>query len=579
MHPDGDCVDARDLQVSVLLVDDRPANRTALVAALAPLGLELIEAGSGHTALRELLARDFAAVLLDINLPDMSGYEVAELLRARPRNARMPILFVTAERDSEIDRERGYACGAVDYLITPVVPAILRAKVAVYADQYRIQRETLALSNRFAALVQVGLDLARAEAPVALMERCCDAARQIFGARYAGIAVTEHSPEPPQHFVASGLDDAVCTSVAAGIFDCPFARQVLGQIGSIAVAVSMGSADVIGLPPSHPAVTGILAYPIAVHNKPIGWMYAADRPGGGSFTPADAQIMMALAAQFGTAWDSLGISIELERLVAERTLQLQQIISELDAFAYSVSHDLRAPLRAIDSFAKILFEDYHDRLDIEGERLLLTVRRNTDRMAQLIDDLLAFSRLGKLDVACTTVDVSGLVRELWADLIPAAGDRQIEMRVGELPPAQADKAMLRQVLTNLLTNAIKFTSRRDKAIIEVTGGTDAGKSVYAIRDNGAGFDQAYAHKLFGVFQRLHDSDEFPGTGIGLAIVERIINKLGGQVWAEGQTDCGATFHFSLPSGDTEVFISRTATEQADRSQAGPAIPQPLSLAV
>jgi hypothetical protein len=580
MPTDADNRPITELPVSVLLVDDRPANRTALAAALAPLGLQLIEAASGSIALRELLARDFAALLLDINLPDMSGYEVAELLRTRPRNARTPILFVTAERDTEIDRERGYACGAVDYLVAPVVPATLRAKVSVYADQFRAQRDALELSDRFAALVQVGLDLARAEVPDALMQRCCSAMRQIFAASYAGIVVTEQLPASARHFMASGLDDTDCAGVSAEIFDCPLGSQVLAQTDLAVTAVSLRSSDVIDLPSVHPKVNGILANRITVHGKPIGWMYAADRPAGAGFTTADAQIMMALTAQFGTAWDSLAMSIELERLVAERTGELQRTISDLDAFSYSVSHDLRAPLRAIDSFANILIEDYSDKLDGEGRRLLQTVRHNTDKMAHLIDDLLAFSRLGRLNVACTSIDVSGLVHEILGELVPAAGDRRIDLRIADLPPARADKAMLRQVLTNLLANAIKFTSRRETAIIEVTGRIEAGESVYAVRDNGAGFDQAYAHKLFGVFQRLHGSDEFPGTGIGLAIVERIVNKLGGRVWGEGQTDCGATFHFTLPSGATDPVMPGTMAERAiDRladEAARSGVAQPMS---
>ena len=172
------------------------------------------------------------------------------------------------------------------------------------------------------------------------------------------------------------------------------------------------------------------------------------------------------------------------------------------------------------------------------------------KMSQLIDDILLFSRAGRTEVNRSSIDMQVLVREIFTELLPAAGSRSIELHVGDLPPAQADKPMLRQVLVNLLSNAIKFTATRPQATIDVSGSSSGGQTTYSIRDNGVGFDGAYAHKLFGVFQRLHSADEFAGTGIGLAIVKRIIDKHGGKVWAEGEVDHGACFHFSLPAGTT-----------------------------
>ncbi|MEW6166510.1 MAG: PAS domain S-box protein [Pseudomonadota bacterium] len=240
------------------------------------------------------------------------------------------------------------------------------------------------------------------------------------------------------------------------------------------------------------------------------------------------------------------LNATLERRVAQRTAELEAANKELEGFAYSVSHDLRAPLRAVDSFSKIVVDDYADKLGAEGQRLLGTIRRNAQTMGRLIDDILAFSRAGRGELSRVEVDVAALAREVFAELLPAAGQRRIELCVGALPPAQADRAMLRQVLVNLLSNAIKFTTPRDAARIELSGAGDGDGVEYAVRDNGVGFDPAYAHKLFGVFQRLHTADEFPGTGIGLAIVKRIIDKHGGRVWAESQPGHGATFHFALP---------------------------------
>ena len=219
---------------------------------------------------------------------------------------------------------------------------------------------------------------------------------------------------------------------------------------------------------------------------------------------------------------------------------------ELESFSYSVSHDLRAPLRAIDGFSRILLKDYADRLDAEGQRFLDIIRANTQNMSQLIDDLLAFSRLGRRQVKLVNVDMEKLVRNLAGELQGTLGDRTVQWDLKPLPWARADLALIRQVWVNLLGNALKFTRPREAAIIEVGSRSEAGEEVYYIKDNGVGFDMQYAAKLFGVFQRLHRYEEFEGTGVGLALVQRIVQHHGGRVWAEGQVNAGATFFFSLP---------------------------------
>ncbi|HEV8304401.1 MAG TPA: PAS domain S-box protein [Gemmatimonadales bacterium] len=225
---------------------------------------------------------------------------------------------------------------------------------------------------------------------------------------------------------------------------------------------------------------------------------------------------------------------------------LRETNAELESFSYSVSHDLRAPLRAIHGFARILIEDHRAQLDPEAQRLLGVIDDNTKRMGQLIDDLLAFSRLGRKELDTTRVDMTELVRGIADGLRRAEEDRALEVAVDRLPPARGDRDLLRQAITNLLQNAVKFTRRRPAARIEVGTRADGGETVYFVKDNGAGFDQRYAGKLFGVFQRLHRLDEFEGTGVGLAIVQRIIHRHGGRVWAEGRVDEGATFYFTLP---------------------------------
>ncbi len=220
---------------------------------------------------------------------------------------------------------------------------------------------------------------------------------------------------------------------------------------------------------------------------------------------------------------------------------------ELESFAYSVSHDLRTPLRAIDSFSRFLVDDYGNRLDAEGHRLLGIVRSNTIKMGQLIDDLLAFSRLGRQEIKMTHIDTLGLAEEVFTELQADSPGRAIQFRPGKLLPARGDPSMIRQVFRNLLSNAMKFTRPRETAIIEMDSWMESHETVYSIKDNGVGFDMQYVSKLFGVFQRLHRVDEFEGTGVGLAIVERIIQRHGGRVWAEGKVKEGAAFYFSLPT--------------------------------
>lgn len=235
---------------------------------------------------------------------------------------------------------------------------------------------------------------------------------------------------------------------------------------------------------------------------------------------------------------------ELERLVAERTAQLQAANKELESFSYSVSHDLRSPLRAIDGFSRILEEDYRGRLDEEGRRILKVIRDGSQKMGQLIDDLLAFSRLGQQSVSAAEIEMDSLAQEAFSELAPR--EKPAEFVVKPMPPAWGDRSLIRQVWVNLVGNGIKFTGHREKPVIEAGGYSNGSENCYYVKDNGAGFDMRYYDKLFGVFRRLHTTEEFPGTGVGLAIVQRIVTRHGGRVWAEGKLNEGATFYFALP---------------------------------
>lgn len=219
---------------------------------------------------------------------------------------------------------------------------------------------------------------------------------------------------------------------------------------------------------------------------------------------------------------------------------------ELESFSYSVSHDLRTPLRAIDGFSRLLLDEQASGLSQEGLRLLNVIRTNTSKMSQLIDDILAFSRMGRVELKRTDVDMEEIAQTAYGDLVSSIAYGPIEFRLGPLPRVPADAAMMKQVFANILGNAIKYSAPNPRALIEVEGHIRGGEAVYVIKDNGVGFDMKYAGKLFGVFQRLHGPSEFSGTGIGLSIVKRIITRHGGRVWAEGKVGQGATFGFALP---------------------------------
>ncbi len=236
----------------------------------------------------------------------------------------------------------------------------------------------------------------------------------------------------------------------------------------------------------------------------------------------------------------------VERL-EERGRQLHQANAELDGFTYSVSHDLRAPLRAIDGFARVLLEDHAPQLDTDGKRVTQIICKNTQKMGQLIDDLLNFARLGRQEMRATSLNMTAMVRRAAAEVLES--QRSIDLRVAELPQVEGDAALIQQVWLNLLGNAVKYTRSRSPAVIEITAEALDNEVAYRVKDNGVGFDPQYRSKLFGVFQRLHAASEFEGTGVGLALVQRIVRRHGGWVSAEGKLGEGATFSFALPRKD------------------------------
>lgn len=340
-------------------------------------------------------------------------------------------------------------------------------------------------------------------------------------------------------------------------------KSLLGEVVNgkkvvIANDISSGPSDGACVTGS-PALNSFLGIPLLSNEELIGVIGLANRRGGYTgdlaayldpVVKACANLLVAsrIDRQRMKAEEEIRqLNASLEGRVRERTAELEAAIKELDAFSYSVSHDLRAPLRAVDGYSRMLLEDYAGRFDDDGRRKVDVIRAETQRMGQLIDDLLAFSRLSRQKTGTETIDMHDMAQKVFDELAALDPSRQLRLDLRPLPIAHGTRAMIRQVWVNLISNAIKFTKERPVGEIEIgtqTGGN--GAPVYYVRDNGAGFDMRHVGKLFGVFQRLHGQQEFQGTGVGLALVQRIVQRHGGTVWAEGLVDHGATFYFTIP---------------------------------
>jgi signal transduction histidine kinase len=264
----------------------------------------------------------------------------------------------------------------------------------------------------------------------------------------------------------------------------------------------------------------------------------------GSLTDAFNQMLVQIQKQ---NLEIVSFNQQLEQKVMERTNELEVSNKELESFTYSVSHDLRAPLRAVHSYSKILEEDYIEKLDDEGKQTIKVILRNSKKMGELIDDLLAFSRLGRKEVNSKDIHMDSLVRGVTNEFLSSTSENNnnVEMKIQTLPAASGDQALIKQVWVNLVSNAFKYSSKQEKIAIEIGSYPKGDQNVYYVKDNGVGFDMQYYDKLFGVFQRLHSQEDFEGTGVGLAITQRIVQKHHGEIWAESKLNEGTTFYFSL----------------------------------
>jgi PAS domain S-box-containing protein len=305
--------------------------------------------------------------------------------------------------------------------------------------------------------------------------------------------------------------------------------------------------DRVGVPEGHPPITSFLGVPLFQGARVFGSIGLANKPSG--YTEADREDIETLAIAFGEALDRKQAELRITSLneeLKEHIARQDAAYKELESFSYTVSHDLRAPLRAMDGFSRMLLEEYAGSLDAEGLRLVNIIHESALKLGKLIDDLLSFTQLGRQEISLLPINMYDLALSVVNELKPALAQRKVEFKINPLPRAKGDKALIHQVLKNLVSNALKFTRTVDNAVIEIGGEERDSGNIYYIKDNGIGFNMKYAEKIFGVFQRLHTDQEYEGTGVGLSIVQRIIQRHKGEVWAESKAGEGATFYFTLP---------------------------------
>ena len=528
-------------KVKILLVDDAPDNLVSLGAALDILSEELVYARSGKEALRHLLEDDFAAILLDVKMPDMDGFETAELIRSRPKSRHTPILFLTGFRNEE-HLFRGYDLGAVDYLFKPIVPEVLRSKVAVFvelsrrADQLQQQAKLLAgqtatlqkAEQRFRRLLEAAPDamvICRENGEIVLANTRTEAmfgrSKEELLGEHIRLLVPDWTYDLPWPLDEDTAADPV--SLAA-----PRELNAVHRNGrSIPVEISASPLEID---------EGLL---ITSAIRDISERKKAER--ARAKVEEEVRLLNSHLEELNT---------NLEERVSARTEELRRSNEELAQFAYVASHDLQEPLRTVSVYTQLLAKHYGSVLNANGDAPLFMkfITESAQRMEYLIRDLLQFSQIDCPEVEeLTSINSESSFIEAITNLKTSIDEHSATINHDSLPQVKGDPIQLTRLFQNLLSNAIKYRTPNQTPVIHVSARFNGGEWLFSVKDNGIGIDSQYAERIFGIFKRLHGRDN-PGTGIGLAICKKIVARHGGRIWVESQLGAGSTFHFTLPGG-------------------------------
>jgi signal transduction histidine kinase/ActR/RegA family two-component response regulator len=549
----------------ILIVDDEKDLVLVLVDILESRGYQVEVAHSVQGGQEKVEVFDAQVALLDVRLGRDSGIDLITRLKEVRPGILCVVMTAYAALDTAIEAIHR---GAYDYLQKPLDMRYLLTtldrcfeklrleseKAAAEAERERLLAALAYRNTQLRTAAQVSKSISTLLEPEKLVNQTVKLIRERFGLYYVGLFLVD---ETARHAVLqAGTGEAGRQMLAAGHKLEVSGSSMIGQCtahGEARVALDVVGEEAMRFDnPLLPRTRSEMALPLIGRGQRCIGALTVQSAEEAAFSEEDIATLQVMADQLAIAIENARLyeqvrhhAAGLEERVAERTAELAAVNKELEAFAYSVSHDLRAPLRSIDGFSQVLLEEYDDGLDADGQNYLRRVRAASQRMGELIDDLLRLSRVTRAEMIREKVDLSALAQEVAAQLQETQPERQVEFVIAEGLVANGDARLLRVVLENLLGNAWKFTGKQTCARIEFSCTETDGKPAYFVRDSGAGFDMAYADKLFGAFQRLHSTAEFEGAGIGLATIQRIIHRHGGQVWAKGAVGQGATFYFTL----------------------------------